>query len=106
MTGLLGIGGGIITVPALLFVLPLLGIEPYSVYVATGLSAVVGLGWLIVVSVPRSAPSHSSCLDSDVGFWGLKWRFAGGADLNMVSAAGGLPVVFRIPDYQPDDESS
>lgn len=43
MTGLLGIGGGIITVPALLFVLPLLGIEPYSVYVATGLSAVVGL---------------------------------------------------------------
>ena len=29
--------------PALLFVLPLFGVEPYSVYVATGLSAVVGL---------------------------------------------------------------
>ncbi len=43
MSGLLGIGGGIIMAPLLLYAPPLFGIEPYSMQVVAGLTIVMGL---------------------------------------------------------------
>lgn len=41
-SGLLGIGGGVLMVPALVFLPSLLGIHPYTVHMATGIAAVQG----------------------------------------------------------------
>ena len=43
ISGLLGIGGGIIMAPLLLFVPPLFGLEPFSMRVVAGLTIVQGL---------------------------------------------------------------
>lgn len=43
LSGLLGIGGGIIMAPLLLYVPPLLGFEPLSMYTVAGLTIVQGL---------------------------------------------------------------
>ena len=43
LSGLLGIGGGIIMAPLLLFIPPLFGIKPLSMQVVAGLTIVQGL---------------------------------------------------------------
>ncbi|HLB30926.1 MAG TPA: TSUP family transporter, partial [Gammaproteobacteria bacterium] len=64
LSGLLGIGGGIIMAPLLLFVPPLFGFEPLSMQVVAGLTIIQGLlaaisgavthHRLLAVSVPLS----------------------------------------------------
>jgi uncharacterized membrane protein YfcA len=43
ISGLLGIGGGIVMAPLLLYVPPLFGLEPFSMRVVAGLTIVQGL---------------------------------------------------------------
>ena len=71
MAGLLGIGGGLIVVPALLFLLPMAGIDPaisMQIALATSLAS-------IVVTSGSSALNHFKL--GNVDMYVVKWLMPG-----------------------------
>lgn len=110
--GLFGIGGGFVVVPALMFLLPVLGVAPdQTAHVAVGTS----LASIIFTSI-RSTSSHARRGSVDFGLlkgWAI-WvvmgtavgtlfaSFASGAHLALIFGAGvlGFAVYFLLPERQ------
>ena len=97
MAGLLGIGGGLIVVPALLFLLPQAGIEPaisMNIALATSLST-------IIVTSGSSALNHLKL--GNVDMFVIKWLMPGvvvggfvGANIAEWIPTEYLPKVFGV----------
>lgn len=95
--GLFGIGGGFVVVPALVFLLPLLGAQPDQVaHVAVGTS----LATIIFTSI-RATMSHAkrAAVDFDVLRSWAPWVVLGtvlGAWIAYYVSGGGLALIFAV----------
>jgi len=108
-SGLLGIGGGIIMAPLLLYVPPLLGFAPLSMHVVAGLTIVQGLVACISgVAVHRRFNSVSGRLAGWMGTTIFAAALVGGAGSDYVShhvlllIFGGLAFAAAILILKPD----
>ncbi|MGL6258328.1 sulfite exporter TauE/SafE family protein [Vibrio sp. WXL103] len=97
LAGLLGIGGGLIVVPALTFLLPLVGASPeYVMQMALGTSLAT-----IIVTSASSAANHLKL--GNVDLYAIKWLMPGvvlggffGAYLVELIASDYLPKIFSL----------
>jgi len=85
ISGLLGIGGGIVMAPLLLFLPPLFGLEPYSMRIVAGLTIVMGLlGCLSGGLTHRKFDYVSSSLSTIMGVSIFMAAFVGGTATRFV----------------------